>query len=514
MKFDNLLLNTDVYKLSHMRMYAPGTTKVYSYLCARAGKRVDNRVSATLKQLMEIGAIKEVDREAIEAKMAENHSQGADEVVFFGLQYLLEEYFSKPITLEHAEEFFQTHQSICGEVPEDVRTKILALVELGYLPLEIKAIPEGTKVPVKNALLTITNTNLDFPWVVGYVESLLLKLWNSITVATVSNEYRTLVDDAFNQSVDEDVFFLRDFSVHDFGYRGSGSEESAAVEGMAHLLSFTGSDDVIAHQIATKTYGAVVGNELIMASVPASEHSVMCSYGEENEFDAFKNILDLYPTGIVSIVSDTYNIWNVITDFLPRLKSQIMARDGKTVLRPDSGNPEYIICGDPNAEPGTPAAKGCLVLLDELFGHTINSKGYKVLDSHVGLIYGDGMYLARYKRTLDRMEAMGYAANNLVIGVGGILRNNTRDTLGFAIKATYVEVDGVARNISKNPITDTGKKSHKGLMALLKDADGKFYTKDCCTPEEEKTGFLKTAFLDGKVVNKTTLAEMRNRLNG
>lgn len=512
--FENLLLCTDVYKLSHMRMYAPGTTKVYSYLCARAGKRTDNRVAATIKQLIEMGAIQAVDREAIEAKMAENHSQGADEVVFFGLQYFLEEYFSKPITLEHAEEFFQTHESICGEVPADVRTKILALVELGYLPLEIKAIPEGTKVPVKNALLTITNTHPDFPWVVGYVESFLLKLWNTITVATVSNEYRAVVNTAFERTVDEDVFFLRDFSVHDFGYRGSGSEESAAIEGMAHLLSFTGSDDVIAHQVATKTYGAVPLKELIMASVPASEHSVMCSYGEENEFDAFKNILDLYPTGIVSIVSDTYNIWNVITDFLPRLKDQIMARDGKTVLRPDSGNPEYIICGDPNAEVGTPAAKGCLVLLDELFGHTINTKGFKVLNSHVGLIYGDGMYLARYKRTLDRMETMGYAANNLVIGVGGILRNNTRDTLGFAIKATYVEVDGVARNISKNPITDTGKKSHKGLLALLKDKDGKFYTKDCCTAEEEKTGFMETVFLNGKVVRKTTLAEMRARLNG
>lgn len=512
MKFDNLLLCTDVYKLSHMRMYAPGTTKVYSYLCARAGNRVDSRISSTINQLIEDGTITGVDREKLQTKLEENHSQGADEVVFFGLQYFLQEYFSKPITEAHAEEFFRTYESICGSVPQDVIDKIRALVDLGYLPIEIKAVEEGTLVPVKNALLTITNTHPDFPWVVGYVESLLLKLWNTITVATVSNEYRKVVDAAFERTVDEELYFLRDFSVHDFGYRGSSSEESAAIEGVAHLLSFTGSDDIVAHQVAENVYGARPGHETIMASVPASEHSVMCSYGQENEFLAFKNILDIYSTGIVSIVSDTYSIWNVLTDFLPRLKGQIMARDGKTVLRPDSGNPEYIICGDPNAEPGTPAAKGCLVLLDELFGHTVNSKGYKVLDNHIGLIYGDGMYLARYKRTLARMEAMGYAANNLVIGVGGILRNNTRDTQGFAIKATYVEVNGVSRNIMKDPITDTGKKSHKGLVTLLKDEEGNFYTKDCCTAQEEKTGFLETVFKDGAIVKRTTLAKMRGRL--
>lgn len=467
----NLLLLTDVYKLSHMVQYAPGTTKVYSYLCARSDRNFKNSV-------------------------------------FFGLQYYLKQYLSLPITPANAEEFIEVHTAIVGPPSEDAKTKIRALGQLGYLPVEIKAVDEGTILPVKNVLMTITNTHPDFPWAVGLVESLILKLWYPITVATGCLAYREVVEFFYKETVDEDMYFLKDFAVHDFGYRGDSSEEGAAISGAAHLLSFLGSDTVPVYRFVTNYYDADK-TKPIMLSVPASEHSVMCSFGRDGELDAYRNMLSLYPTGIVSIVSDTYDIWNVLTNFANILKDEIVARDGTVVFRPDSGNPELIICGDPSAPEGTPANKGCVRLLDEMFGSTVNNKGYKVLNPKVGLIYGDGMYLDRYKRTLGKLQEMGYAATNLVIGVGGILRNHTRDTLGFAIKATYVEVSGEHRDIEKDPITDPGKKSLKGLLALHKDANGNFVTKDQCGLDEEALGLLQTVFVNGKIVRETNFSKVR-----
>lgn len=213
--------------------------------------------------------------------------------------------------------------------------------------------------------------------------------------------------------------------------------------------------------------------------------------------------------GIVSIVSDTFNVYTVLTEFAERLKPMILARDGKVVFRPDSGNPEYIICGDPSALEGSNEWKGAIRLLDEMFGSTVNEKGYKVLNPKVGLIYGDGMYLERYERTLQRLKELGYAACNLVIGVGGILRNHSRDTLGFAIKATYVEINGEPREIEKDPITDTKKKSHKGLLALTKDTNDNFITFDQCTKQMEQQGLLKTVFKNGELTSEITFDEIK-----
>jgi nicotinamide phosphoribosyltransferase len=223
-------------------------------------------------------------------------------------------------------------------------------------------------------------------------------------------------------------------------------------------------------------------------------------------------MLDLYPTGICSVVSDTYNVWTVLTDFAEKLKSRILSRDGKVVFRPDSGNPEYIICGDPSAKFGTPEFLGAIRLLDMKFGSTINKKGYRILNPKIGLIYGDGMYYERYERTLSRLKNMGYAASNLTIGVGGILRNHSRDTFGFAIKATNVVVNGESRDIEKDPITDHKKKSHKGLMRLDKDENGQFFTKDNATKEEAAGGYLETVFRDGKITKEYTLSEIRERV--
>lgn len=503
----NLLMCTDVYKMGHMEQYTPGTNKVYSYLCARAGMRPDSRIMATVNQLVDDGIINKKDAVYALEQAASKNMTGFNEVVFVGLQYYLKEWLSKPITHADVDEFLSARENILGANSDEVVRKVRALADLGYMPLEIKAVPEGTVVPVKNVLMTITNTHPDFYWCVGFVESLILKIWYPISVASTSLQYREVVEESFKNTVDKDMYFLRDFMVHDFGYRGDHDEEGAAVSGVAHLTSFTGSDTVPAYPLAQKVYGA--GKTPIMLSVPASEHSVMCSYGRDNEKEAFVGMLTRYPTGLVSIVSDTYSIWNVLTNIAVELKDLILGRDGKTVFRPDSGNPEDIICGNEKAVPGSPEHKGCIVLLDELFGHTVNSKGYKVLNPKVGLIYGDGMYLARYKRTLARLEKMGYAASNLVIGVGGILRDHTRDTIGAAIKATYVEVNGEPREIEKDPVTDPGKKSHKGLMCLTKDSNGNFRTKDQCTTEEEKTGLLVPVFRDGKVLVEYTLEEVR-----
>jgi len=468
---NNILLQTDVYKMGHMEQYAPGCNKVYSYLTARSDKNFD-------------------------------------ETVFFGLQYYIKRYLSTPITPEMGEEFLTYRKMILGSNSEEVATKIRALCQLGYLPIEIKAVEEGTIMPVRNVLMTITNTHPDFYWVVGFMESLLLKLWYTITVATCSHQYRKIVNKYFNQTDEETMDAAKDFQVHDFGYRGDASEEGAAISGVAHLLSFLGSDNVPALPCAVEFYNADINGAPILLSVPASEHSVMCSFGREDEIGAFRHMLDLYPTGIVSIVSDTFDVYTVLTDFAETLKEVILARDGKVVFRPDSGNPEYIICGNPEAVEGSNEWKGAIRLLDEKFGSSVNSKGYKVLNPKVGLIYGDGMYIERYIRTLERLKEMGYAASNLVIGVGGILRNYSRDTLGFAIKATYVEVNGEPREIEKDPITDRKKKSHKGLLSLLKEGN-EYLTKDQCNVEEEANSLLKVVYRDGKLMRETNLAAIR-----
>lgn len=467
----NTLLATDVYKMGHMEQYAPGTDYVYSYLCARSDRYYP-------------------------------------ECVFFGLQYYLTEYLSQPITRSHVDEFLTVRTQILGRDPTtEVVSKLNALVDLGYWPLEVRALPEGTLVPVKNALLTVASTHREFPWAVGFVESMLLKVWYPTTVATNSYTYRKVVDEYCDRTGEG----ARDFMVHDFGYRSDSSEESAAVSGAAHLLSFCGSDTVPALPFIQKYYGpAPFGT---MLSVPASEHSVMCSYGSDNERVAFHRLLDLYPTGFVSIVSDTYDIWRVCTEYLPELRTQIMNRDGRVVIRPDSGNPPDIICGDPLAQEGTPASLGVLRLLDSVFGSTVNDKGFKVLDNHIGLIYGDGMYLSRYDDTLARMERMGYAASNLVIGCGGILRQGTRDTLGMALKATQVEIYGEPRSILKAPVTDLGKRSHTGFLQVYRDTDGIIRTKDQVPYQvASEQSLLKPVFRDGVVLSPLTFTQVRQNL--
>jgi nicotinamide phosphoribosyltransferase len=452
-----------------MEQYPEGTNKVYSYLTARSDKKIPF-------------------------------------TVFFGLQYYLQEYLSQPITKDMVNEFLEYRQMILGNESVAVTKKMNALAELGYLPIKIKAVKEGTVMPVKNVLMTITNTHPDFYWVVGFVESILLKVWNTTTVASYSMKLRSLVNDMATKTCSN--AFHTDWQVHDFGYRGCSSEETAALSGAAHLINFRGTDTVPAVKFLKEYYN---GSGLIGASVPASEHSVMCSFSREDEFKAFDNMLNLYPSGIVSIVSDTYNLWNVLQNFTVTLKDKILARDGKVVFRPDSGNPELILCGDPNAVEGTPEHLGAIRILDQVFGSTVNDKGYRELNPKVGLIYGDGMYFERFERILNKMQEMGYASSNLVIGVGGLLlQQHSRDDQGFAIKATYCEIQGEPREIVKDPITDSGKKSLKGMMSLFKNEDnGEYFTVDQVTEDDEARGCLEVVFENGKILRTQTLEDIR-----
>lgn len=467
----SVLARTDVYKLGHMLQYVPGTNKVYSYMCPRSNKYYN-------------------------------------ECVFFGLQYYLKEYLCRPITIHDKDAFIDLHERIVGPVSTDVERKIDSLCKLGYWPIKIKALPEGTVVPVKNALFTVQTTHPDFYWVGGFIESLILKVWYPTTVATNVLQYRKIVNEWFSKTCDEDQTFLKDWLVHDFGYRSDSSDESAAISGAAHLIHFNGSDTIPALRFIDNYYHNDK-TKLIMGSVPASEHSTMCSYGPDNEIDAYKRMFELYKTGILSIVSDTYDIWRVCTEYLEILKDTILSRDGKTVIRPDSGNPPDIICGNPEASFGTPEFYGVLRLLDQKFGHTVNSKGYKVLNPKIGLIYGDGMYLERYKNTLQRMADMGYASQNLVIGVGGILRQGTRDTLSFALKAVHIEVNGEPRDILKTPVTDKGKHSHCGYLKVYRNGNGVIVTKDKCSEQEENEGLLEPVFENGRLLKELTFEQVR-----
>lgn len=453
--------------MGHMEQYAPGTERVYSYLCARSAREYS-------------------------------------ECVFFGLQYYLKQYFSKPVTRDDAEEFLRVRSQILNTPRNrEIGRKMYALADLGYWPLKIKAIPEGTVLPTRNALLTVESTHPDFYWTVGFLESLLLKVWYPTVVATNSYAYWKLL-----QSMTTAPAELRRFLIHDFGYRSDQTEEGAALSGAAHLIAFRGSDTVVSIPLIRDYYGPEPAD--VMASVPATEHSVMCSYGVDGEEEAFEQMLELYPAGFLSIVSDTYDIYHVCTEILPKLKDKIMARDGKVVIRPDSGDPTNVICGDPD---GLTLAeqKGVLQLLAELFGTTTNADGLKVLDSHIGLIYGDGMYHERYKRTLERMKSMGFDASNLVIGVGGILRMGTRDTLGLALKATQITRNGNVVNIQKHPVTDKAKHSHTGLIRVWPDSSGRLVTEDRVARElEDGQNALQTVFVDSKFVRELTFDDVRD----
>lgn len=425
----NLLLMTDLYKYGHHMQYPAGTTKIHSYMSAR-GSRIP----------------------------------GADFIVFFGLQYYLREYFSKVISETDLQEYADYVTVTLGSQAVDM-DKFAKLVGKRW-PVKICAYPEGAKVAVQVPFLTIENTEPEFYWATNFVETLLSKLWFPCTTATIAHLFRRLSNSFAAQTCENDA--LCSWQMHDFSYRSISSEESARLSGAAHLLNFSGTDTMGALPFLKKYYDAKL--EGLAGSVPATEHSVMCAHGKENEFETFGKLLDLYPNGIVSIVSDTWDYWNVINNFAPRLKDKIEARYGKLVFRPDSSpkTPLEIICGDPQMPSGTDEWMGTLNLLWGHFGGTINKKGFRELNPQVGVIYGDSISLEMAAKIFGQMKEMGYASNNVVFGIGGVnYQWISRDTFNFAIKASYAEFsDGTTRDLKKEPKTGKNKTSLTGRQSV------------------------------------------------
>jgi nicotinamide phosphoribosyltransferase len=479
--------------------------------------------------------------------------KGVESVVVFGTQHFILEYLIEKFN----KEFFLTRFRENGEYEDNVNTDQLAnmrhdiieeykrhcpvdtkhieeLWDLGYLPLEIKCLEEGTLCPIGVPMLTITNTHPKFGWLVNYLETLLsCMLWQSITSATIAREYRKLLDKYALETTGNTEGVQ--WQGHDFSMRGMSSPESSILSGMSHLLSFTGTDTIPAIYQLEKSYKA---EGLIGASVPATEHSVMCMGTKEDEINTISRLLKTYPTGILSIVLDTWDQTRIAKPakdgILYQLKDEILARDGKLVDRPDSGDPVDIICGklgntltDREKEAYYPEFyfKGLIECLWDIFGGTINEQGYKVLDSHIGAIYGDSISLERAEQISERLKAKGFASTNVVYGIGSFTyQYNTRDTFGFAMKATYGEITHYAqesdeqdtieaREIFKDPITDDGtKKSKKGLLRIT-TGNGGYRVEDQQTWAGEKASLLETVFLDGKLTKFQTLEEIRNRLN-
>ena len=391
---------------------------------------------------------------------------------------------------------------------------IEALHDLGYLPIRIKALPEGARVPIGVPVLTIVNTHPDFFWLTNYIESVIsCYLWKPMTSATTAFEYKRLLTQ-YALKTGTALDFVQ-FQAHDFSFRGLSSLQDSVVSGAAHLTSFWGTDTVPGIDMVEDYYGADATQEPVGFSVPATEHSVMCMGTQEGEIETFQRLInEIYPNGIVSIVSDTWDFWQVITEFVRILKDDILAREGKVVIRPDSGNPVKIVCGDPDAPEGTPEHKGAIECLWDVFGGTITDKGYKLLDEHIGLIYGDSISLERAEAIIKGLEAKGFASGNIVFGVGSYTYQYvTRDNFGFAMKATSGVVNGERRDIFKDPKTDSGtKKSAKGLLRVEKEGDH-YVLYDQQTPEQEQLGALEVVFEEGSLITDHRLADIRARLD-
>lgn len=542
-------LSADFYKVGHRPQYPAGTELVYSNLTARSSKL---------------------------AKSLHDSGSFDNKVVFFGLQG----YIQNHLIDNWNRTFFHLPKSVAIGKYERIIRRTLgdasvsvdhleALHDLGYLPLIIKALPEGSRVNIRVPVLTIANTLPEFFWLTNFIEtSLSAENWKPMTTATTAFEYKRLLTKwaTLTGSPIEGV----QWQAHDFSMRGLSGVHDAMVSSPGHLLSFSGTDVIPAIEYLEEFYGADVDKELVGGSVPATEHSVMCMGGLETEIQTFRRLItDLYPNGILSIVSDTWDFWKVMTQYSAELKAEILARDGKVVFRPDSGDPVKILTGyiyksypsiaEAKADYGflagystaneevvyeaveidgkfykisfnrwpdysvsdveigeqiTPAeAKGAVECLWEVFSGTTTSTGHRLLDSHVGLIYGDSITIQRAEQIMSRLANKDFASANVVLGVGSFTYQHvTRDTLGFAVKSTYGVINGVGTEIFKDPITDNGiKKSAKGLLRVEKEGND-FVLYDQQTPQQEALGELRVVFRNGEVFHRQTLAQIRATL--
>lgn len=518
----------DGYKVGHIHQYPENTEVILSNLTARSTRR-----------------------------------KNTDKVVFAGLQYFIKEYlikqwnenfFSKPIE-EVVHKFNRRINNYI--VPNNVGDQhIRDLHELGHLPIIILSLPEGTEYPIKVPSLLIWDTDGRFGWFTNYLETILsTSIWGPCTSATTAHQYKKLLVKYAMETVGNTDFVQ--WQGHDFSFRGMFGLEAACMSGAAHLFSFTGTDTVPAIDFLEQYYNADCEKELVGGSVAATEHSVMCAGGSDNEIGTFRRLIhEVYPTGIVSIVSDTWDYWNTITNIARELKDEIMNRDGKVVFRPDTGDPVKVVVGEAYPVDGigpnyitdalnlgfeyvtfegkyyqikdsafktfatakeveaTPELKGSIECLWEIFGGKVNEKGYKELDSHVGLIYGDSITLERAEQICEGLKKKGFASTNIVFGIGSYTYQYvTRDTDGYAVKATYAKIAGKEIEIFKSPKGAEFKKSAKGLTAVFKDENGEFYLKDQATWEEVLNCEFIKVFENGKITKEYSLQEVRNNLS-
>lgn len=482
----------DFYKIAHRAMYPQGTEYVYSTWTPRASRM-----------------------------------KGVEEVVWFGGQafykeYLIDmfnEHFFKRDKQEVMAEYVRIIKYTLGD--QNPATKHLEdLHDLGYLPLSIKALPEGSVVPLRVPVMTIQNTDPRFFWLTNFVESLAsCELWQPATSATIARQFKKLMDKYCLDTVGQEMLWFTALQGHDFSMRGMSSLRSAILSGMGHLAAgFIGTDTIPSIHAAECYYNANIEIETIGTSVPATEHSIQCAYN--NDFEYLRRMLcQVHPSGIVSIVSDGYDFWDVIGRVLPLLKYEIMQRQGnpivnKVVIRPDSGDPVLIICGDPNAPEGSLERKGAIEALWDIFGGTTSKNGYKMLDSHIGLIYGDAITLLRAKEIFERLKIKGFASTNVVLGIGSYTyQYNTRDTFGYALKSTLCVINGDEKQIFKDPKTDNGiKKSQKGRVVVLKEGNS-FKFVDGLNLNDNVTGDqLREVFRNGKLLIDEKFSEIRSRI--
>ena len=566
------IMSIDSYKIGHKAQYPDGITKVYSNFTPRSNKHLN-----------------------IPAKYKD------DQIVWVGLQaflYELNEIWNSTffnVEWDSVSSELEQYAPFCGPNGVD-KSHFKELHELGYLPIEIKSLAEGTVTTIGVPVLTITNTQDKFYWLPNFLETWMsAELWKAPTSATIARAYRKILNHYVEETGASTDF--ANWQLHDFSVRGMSGISDAAKSGLGHLLFSLGTDNLPAVNLVNQCYDGK--STFIGGSVPATEHSVMCSGGKDTEIETFRRLIKTYPSGVLSIVSDTWDFWKVVTEYASELKNDILARVpdelglAKVVFRPDSGDPVEIICGKeikaipekyastieeakkyatdyiecliasetPHGECGemeatkifswcgkfyratveldwsrydkqyyyvdgancidfvetelTPEERGAVECLAEIFGTTTNQKGFKTLNQRVGLIYGDSITPERADQILSRLAEKGYAADNIVFGIGSFTyQYNTRDTLGFAMKATCVKINGELTPIFKDPKTDSGtKKSAKGLLSVRLDENDRTILVDNVSESEEHGGLLNRVYLNGYIMNTHSFDSIRSRAN-
>lgn len=457
---NQLALLTDSYKFTHWKQYPAGTSHVFSYLESRGGL--------------------------------------FPQTVYFGEQYILKKYLEGQVvdhkSIDKAKAFVDGHL-LGKDLFNEAGWRYIVEKHDGRLPLVIKSVPEGTVVPTRNVLMTVENTDPNCFWLTNYVETLLMQMWYPITVATQSREIRKVIFKSLEQTGDPAGI---DFKLHDFGFRGVSSVESAAIGGAAHLVNFMGTDTVAGILLAQEYYGASMPG----FSIPAAEHSTITSWGKENEELAFKNMLDQFGSGpLVAVVSDSYNIFNACSELWgTKLKDQVLNMNGTLVIRPDSGHPATVVLE-------------VLNILADKFGYKTNSKGYKVLNDKVRVIQGDGVNYDSIQEVLNTINSFKYSTDNIAFGMGGkLLQALDRDTQKFAFKCSSVRINGEDRDVFKETVTDPSKASKRGRLALVRIHSGSGYVfRTLNTGISAEENYLTEVFRDGRLVRTTTFDEVRRR---